>query len=216
MHSWDVTPGEALRIQEELRRRVSLERCFNHIVTVAGADVSFFENEVAAVVVVFEYETMKVVDEAVVTSPCSFPYIPGLLTFREGPVLLQAFAKVTRTPDVILFDGQGIAHPRGVGIASHLGVLLERATIGCAKSRLVGEYTEPLRERGSVSALTLDRMTVGAVVRTRTGVKPIFVSPGHLMDLTTAIEIVLNCCTRYRLPEPIRWAHTRAKKTLRA
>lgn len=212
MHRWDVTPREALRIQEELRERVLLQNRFKKIGTVAGADVSFFEDEVAAVVAVFDYETLELVDETVVTSSCTFPYIPGLLTFREGPVLIQAFEKLTHQPDVIIFDGQGIAHPRGIGIATHLGVLLERATIGCAKSRLVGEYREPQREKGSLAALTLKSTTVGAVVRTRYGVKPIFVSPGHFMNITSAIEIIMNCCTRYRLPEPIRWAHHRARQ----
>ena len=216
MHRWDVTSREALRIQEELRERVLLQRRFRQIRTVAGADVSFLENEVAAVVAVFDYGRLEVVDEAVVKSPCSFPYIPGLLTFREGPVLIQAFEKLTRKPDVIMFDGQGIAHPRGIGIASHLGVLLGRATLGCAKSRLVGEYEGPNVKKGSFSTLTLNSVTIGAVVRTRHGVKPVFVSPGHLMDLTTAIEIVLRCCTRYRLPEPIRWAHNRARQFMSA
>ena len=216
MHRWDVTPQEALRIQEELRGRVLLQKRFNRIGTVAGADVAFTKHKAAAVAAVFDYERLEIVEESVVTSPCSFPYIPGLLTFREGPALLEALKKLSQSPDVIIFDGQGIAHPRGVGIATHLGVLLEKPTIGCAKSRLVGEYKEPKRDKGSLSPLRLEGRVVGGVMRTRDGVRPIFVSPGHLIDLTTANEVVLNCCTKYRLPEPIRWAHKRAgqwKKT---
>lgn len=211
MHRWDVTLQEALRIQEELRGRVLLQRSFDRIGTVAGADVSFGQDGVTAAVVVFDYEKLEVVAESVVRSSCSFPYIPGLLTFREGPVLIEAFQRLTHQPDVVIFDGQGVAHPRGIGIASHLGVLLNQPAIGCAKSPLVGEYAEPDVSKGSFSPLTVRGETVGAVVRTRQGVRPVFVSPGHLIDLTMAIEIVLGCCTRFRLPEPTRWAHRRAR-----
>jgi len=211
MHRWDVSPQEALHIQEELRKKVLLRKILNRIGTVAGADVSISEDEVTAAVVVLNYETLEVVEESVARFPCSFPYIPGLLTFREGPVLIEAFQRLKDQPDVMIFDGQGIAHPRGIGIASHLGVLLNRPAIGCAKSRLVGEYREPDLKKGSYTPLTMKGKTVGAVVRTRQGVKPIYVSPGHMIDLTTAIEMVLNCCTRFRLPEPVRWAHRRAQ-----
>ena len=210
MHTWNVTPQQALLIQERLRKKVLLEKNFDRIKTVAGGDVSFRDNEVTAAVVVFDYERLDVVEESVVRSSCSFPYIPGLLTFREGPPLLEALRRLRFQPDVMIFDGQGIAHPRGIGIASHLGVLLNRPAIGCAKSRLIGEYAEPAVSKGSLSPLTVQGETVGTVARTREGVRPVFVSPGHLIDCATATEIVLNCCTRFRLPEPTRWAHRRA------
>lgn len=211
MHRWDVSPKEALRIQNTLRKRILLHRAFERIGTVAGADVSFSEQEVIAAIVVFDYETLDIVEESAARALCSFPYIPGLLTFREGPVLIKALQGLTDQPDVILFDGQGIAHPRGIGIASHVGVLLNRPTIGCAKSRLIGEYTEPDQSRGAFSPLTFQGDTIGAVIRTRQSVKPVFVSPGHMIDLDTSIGVVLNCCTRFRLPEPTRQAHHRAR-----
>lgn len=211
MHRWDVSPQEALRIQERVKERVLLHRTLDRIGTVAGVDVSFGENEAVAAVGIFDYETLNVVEESVARSPSFFPYIPGLLTFREGPVILQAFHQLTHQPDVIIFDGQGIAHPRGLGIASHLGVFLNRPTIGCAKSRLVGEYIMPDTGKGSVTPLTFRNEAIGAVVRTRQNVKPVFISPGHLIDIQLAIDIVLYCCRGFRLPEPIRWAHKHAQ-----
>jgi deoxyribonuclease V len=211
LHRWDVSPQEALRIQERVNKRVLLQNTLERIGTVAGVDVSFGDREAVAAIGVFDYESLDVVEESIATSPFSFPYIPGLLTFREGPVIIQAFRHLTQQPDVIIFDGQGIAHPRGAGIATHLGVLLNRATIGCAKSRLVGEFVMPNETKGSMKPLMFRNETVGAVVRTRHHVKPVYVSPGHLIDLKSAIDIVLHCCRRFRLPEPIRWAHKRAQ-----
>ena len=211
MHRWDVSLQEALKIQTTLKKGILLQNAFDRIGMVAGADVSFAKQEVTAAVIVLDYETLEVVEESAARSPCSFPYIPGLLTFREGPVLLKALQRLNYQPDVILFDGQGIAHPRGIGLASHLGVLLNRPTLGCAKSRLIGEYSEPGQSKGSYAPLLFQGETVGAVIRTRDRVKPIFVSPGHMIDLNTAIEIVLRCCTRFRLPEPTRLAHLRAR-----
>ena len=137
----------------------------------------------------------------------AFPYIPGLLTFREAPVLLKAFSQLPQEPDLLLLDGQGIAHPRSLGIAAHLGVLLNLPAIGCAKSRLCGEYEEPGMEKGSTAPLKDNGKTVGMVVRTRTGTKPVFVSPGHKMDFATSMKIVLALCRTYRIPEPLRQAH---------
>jgi deoxyribonuclease V len=144
-------------------------------------------------------------------SPCTFPYVPGLLTFREGPILLEAIRRLHRRPDVIMFDGQGIAHPRRFGLASHLGLILNVPTVGCAKSCLTGHFIGPGPSKGSWSPLIDRGETIGAVVRTREKVTPVFVSPGHMIDLQGAIEVVLNCCTRYREPEPIRWAHQRSR-----
>ncbi len=137
----------------------------------------------------------------------AFPYVPGYLTFREGPAVLAAWKKLRRRPDAMLFDGHGIAHPRRFGIASHIGVALSIPSVGCAKKRLVGEHREPGQERGDWVPLTADGETVGAVLRTRPGIKPVFVSPGHLADLASSIDLVLRFCSRYRLPDPARRAH---------
>jgi len=137
-----------------------------------------------------------------------FPYVPGLLTFREGPALLEAFGRLENKPDLIFFDGQGLAHPRRLGLASHLGIFLDTPSIGCAKSRLVGRYTQPPEKKGGWTRLTDRGELVGAVLRTRTGVSPVFVSVGHRVDLDSAISLTLSACRKYRLPEPIRAAHS--------
>jgi deoxyribonuclease V len=162
---------------------------------------------VLGVACLFTWPGLEPMEQAVAVQKTSFPYVPGYLSFREGPVLAEAIAKLTKRPGLLLFDGQGIAHPRGLGIASHLGVVLGVASIGCAKSRLVGEYAEPGREKGAVSVLIHQGRPVGAVVRTREGVKPVFVSPGHLASMEDAVEAVLASTGRYRLPEPLRRAH---------
>jgi deoxyribonuclease V len=140
----------------------------------------------------------------------TFPYVPGLLAFREGPVVLAALEQVSDPPDVLLFDGQGLAHPRRLGLATHIGVLLDRPSIGCAKSRLCGEHEEPPAERGGWVPLRDGDEVIGGVVRTRAGVRPVYVSVGHRVDLETAVSLVVACCTRYRLPEPTRRAHRAA------
>lgn len=210
LHPWDVTPAEATRIQGEMVQRLDLTpppglevRC------VAGADVSFARDEktVYAAVVAMAYPSLTLCEVRTAAMPATFPYVPGLLVFREGPALVQALAALEVEPDVVMFDGHGIAHPRGLGIAAHLGLLLDKPTIGVAKSVLVGTFTEPAPARGATSLLTHNGVVVGAAVRTRTGVRPVFVSPGHRMDLSTAIRLVLTTCSRYRLPEPVRAAH---------
>ncbi|MHC4322481.1 MAG: endonuclease V, partial [Planctomycetota bacterium] len=166
-----------------------------------------------ASVVVFELETMERVEVVTASGKVDFPYIPGLLSFRESPILLKAFAKIKSNPDVILLDAQGIAHPRGIGLASHMGLLLDKPSIGCAKTRLIGDYNEMGEEVGCYSHLTIKDKVVGAVLRTRKNIKPIFVSPGHKIDLDTSIDLVLKSCRGYRLPEPVRQAHNLVKKT---
>jgi len=166
-----------------------------------------------ASVVVFEMKTMEKVEAVTASGKVDFPYIPGLLSFRESPVLLKAFAKIKTIPDVIILDAQGIAHPRGVGLASHIGLLLDRPSIGCAKTRLIGDYHEVGVAAGCYSPLTAQDKVVGAVLRTRRNVKPVFVSPGHKIDLNTSIDLVLKSCCGYRLPEPVRQAHNLVKKT---
>ena len=177
--------------------------------TIAGADVSYAKRPetMYAAVVVMEWPSGEVVEEVTAERRAEFPYIPGLLSFREIPSLLAAFERLRTRPDVIIYDGHGIAHPRGFGIASHLGVLLDAPTIGCAKKRLVGEHEEPGPERGSQVPLRLEGKTIGTVLRTRSKVKPVFISVGHRIGLRSAVRLVLETGGGYRLPEPTRLAH---------
>lgn len=176
---------------------------------VGAADVTYVgeKETVAAAVVVADLATGRVVEERTAIGRTAFPYVPGYLTFREGPAVMAAWKKLSRKPDVVLFDGHGIAHPRRLGIASHIGVLLNVRSVGVAKRRLVGEHSEPGPLRGDWSLLTDGEETLGAVLRTREAVKPVFVSVGHRADLPSAIALVLRLCTRYRLPDPARRAH---------
>jgi len=208
-HPWPASPKEAVALQRKLASRVSLRRYAGPMVTVAGVDVSFTRGDerVFGGVVVLRYPELVVVDEAWAVDTDAFPYIPGLLSFRELPVVLAAIDRLTKRPDVIICDGQGIAHPRRLGIASHLGLWLECPTIGCAKSRLVGEAEEPGAERGSATPLILDGRRVGYLLRTRSNVKPVYVSPGHLISAAQARDVVLACARGFRLPETTRYAH---------
>jgi deoxyribonuclease V len=182
---------------------------------VAGADIAYSKstNQLFAAVIVLRFSAQEsrgkpeVVETQTGSGRATFPYIPGLLSFREIPVLAEVFRRVRTEPDIVMLDGQGTAHPRGFGLACHMGVLLDRPTIGCAKSRLCGEHRTLPRRAGARAPLLLEGQEVGAVVRTRTGIKPVFVSPGHKMDRDTAVRIALRCCTRYRVPEPTRRAH---------
>jgi deoxyribonuclease V len=211
LHEWEMTPREAVELQKSMRERVRIAPPRKKIKTVAGADISFnkFETTVYAGVVVLVLPSLEVVEEVGVISETKFPYVSGLLSFREAPSVLEAWAKLKTEPDAVMFDGQGIAHPRRVGIASHVGLFLNRPTFGCAKSVLVGKYEEPDEERGSWTPLVDPKNgeTVGAAVRTKTRTHPIYVSPGHLIDLASAIELTLACDGGYRQPEPTRRAH---------
>src|SRR5256885_1911556 len=211
LHDWTMTPREAIELQKNLRERVRLQPLTEEIETIAGADISFnkFEATVYAGLVVLRLPDLEVVEEVSVVSETRFPYVPGLLSFRETPSVLEAWAKLKVEPDAVMFDGQGIAHPRRVGIASHVGLLIERPTFGCAKSVLVGKYEEPAATRGSWTPLVdpKNNETVGAALRTKDKVQPIFVSPGHLIDLAAAINLTLACDGGYRQPEPTRRAH---------
>jgi len=175
--------------------------------TVAGVDVGIKGELARAAVVVMALPELSILERVVIERPVTFPYVPGLLSFREAPAILEALARLESVPDVLLFDGQGYAHPRRMGIATHVGILLDHPTIGCAKSRLCGSYEEPAPARGSYTWLRDRGETVGAVLRTRSGVQPVFVSVGHRMRLDIAIDLVLRCTRGYRLPEPTRWAH---------
>ena len=211
-HSWSVTPEEAVALQKELRSQIVADRSLDldAIGLVAGVDVSVKNDRSQAAVVVATYPEFRVVETVRAQQPTPFPYIPGLLSFREGPVLEEAFARLNTEPDVFLFDGMGIAHPRRCGIACHLGLWLERPTIGCGKTLLSGRYRDLGAEKGSAAPLVHRGETIGVALRTRAGTNPMFISPGHLADIPSAAELVLRCAPKYRLPEPIRLAHAAA------
>ena len=211
-HAWNLSPAEAIALQKELRSEVVSDRPIDidAVKLVAGVDVSVKNEESQAAIVVATYPDFQVVETVLARRPTPFPYIPGLLSFREGPVLEEAFARLQSVPDVFLFDGMGIAHPRRIGIASHLGLWLQRPTIGCGKTLLCGRYKDLALEKGSAAPLIDKRETIGVALRTRAGKNPMFISPGHLADIPTAAELVLRCAPKYRLPEPIRLAHNAA------
>ena len=208
LHPWNVTAREAITIQADLRKRIELKDSFNQIRVVAGADVSFDKSKKEGYggVIAYSFPELEEIERRGVRKEVTFPYVPGLLAFREAPVLLDAFASLKVDPDVILFDGQGLAHFRRMGIATHMGILLNKPSIGCAKSRLIGRYEQPGDDAGSYSPLVDRGETVGVVLRTRKRVRPIFVSPGNKISLKTCIEIVLKCVDGYRIPKPTREA----------
>jgi len=206
-HRWDISPREAIALQRELASRIIQKDVLPKITTVAGIDVGVKGGVARAAVVVMRFPELEIIEHVRAELPLAFPYVPGLLSFREAPAILEALAKLEHNPDVLIFDGQGYAHPRRMGIATHIGILLDHPTVGCAKSRLCGTFEEPGIERGSYSWLWDGKEIIGAVVRTRTRVKPVFVSVGHKMRLESAIDLVLQCGRGYRLPEPTRWAH---------
>jgi deoxyribonuclease V len=205
---WSLTPREAMRLQEKLRDLVSLEDDFAPIRHVAGADLAFDPTTDFAVagVIVYRFPEMEEVERRSARRKLHFPYVPGLLSFRESPVLLAAFARLKTEPDLILIDGHGRAHPRLFGIASHIGVLFDKAVVGCAKSLLVGQYLEPGRARGATAPLLFKGERVGTVLRTRDNVKPIFVTQGHRVSLESALELVSQCLDGFRIPKPTREA----------
>lgn len=240
LHPWNVSYKKAVEIQVRLEKSVILKCATKNFKYIAGADVSYLPQRAIqtdthqnkfigrvskrssagtkkseifhASVIVFELKSMERVEAVTASGRVDFPYIPGLLSFRETPILLKAFAKIKSTPDVIILDAQGIAHPRGIGLASHIGLLLDKPSIGCAKTRLIGDYHEMGAEVGCYSPLTVQDKVVGAVLRTRKNVKPVFVSPSHKIDLDTSVDLVLKSGCGYRLPEPVRQAHKLVKK----
>jgi deoxyribonuclease V len=207
-HAWDVAPREAREIQERLCRMVETTDRLDAIDRVAGVDVGFDKSAglTRAAVAVLSFPGLEPLEQTVITQPTRFPYVPGLLSFREAPAILAALGQLDRLPDVLLCDGQGVAHPRRFGIACHLGVLTDLPRIGVAKKRLVGSHEEPGNTRGDWVPLTHEGEIIGAVLRTRAGVKPIYVSSGHRVSLDTAVDLVMRCTTRYRLPETTRRA----------
>ncbi|HXF65811.1 MAG TPA: deoxyribonuclease V [Burkholderiales bacterium] len=209
LHDWDVTPREAVELQQRLRQRVVTEDRLGAVRHVAGTDAGFERDGAVtrAAVAVLSFPGLELVDYAIARRPTRFPYVPGLLSFREAPALLAALERLRVQPDLILCDGQGVAHPRRCGIASHLGLWCGLPTIGVAKTRLVGACREPPQRRGAWTPLTDRGETIGAALRSRAGAKPIYVSSGHRVSLATAIAYTLACAPRYRLPETTRWAH---------
>jgi deoxyribonuclease V len=211
LHRWDVSPEEAIAIQQRLRERareappISLDQ----ITTIAGIDASY-TGLARAAVVVFSFPELEWLEEAVAERASSFPYVPGLLSFREAPAVLDAIARLRARPDLLMCDGQGIAHPRRFGIATHLGVYLDLPSIGVAKSRLTGRYTEPGPNPGERSPLNDRGELIGEVVRTRSRANPLFISVGYKIELPTAVQVVEMCLRGYRLPEPTRAAHNLA------
>jgi len=208
-HSWNLTPGAAIALQHRLRSKVIRLGRPRQVRTVVGVDVGFERHGriARAAAAVLAFPQLELVDYAVVRQPARFPYVPGLLSFRELPALLAALERLQVKPDLILCDGQGLAHPRRFGIACHLGVICDVPTIGVAKSRLIGEHGEPMQRRGAWVALRDNGEAIGAVLRSRTNTRPIYVSIGHRLSLPLAVRYVMACTTRFRLPETTRWAH---------
>lgn len=218
IHRWDVSPQEAIAIQERLRPAVIGQDKLGRVRYVAGLDIGFQEKNTItrAAVAVLTYPDLQLVEHIVDHRPTSFPYVPGLLSFREAPAALDALAKLEIRPDLLLCDGQGLAHPRRFGLACHIGLLADIPAVGVAKTRLIGQHEPVLESRGSWQPLWHEGEMVGAVLRTRTNVKPVYVSIGHRISLETAIDYVMACTPKYRLPETTRWAHRLASGQVRA
>ncbi len=209
LHPWDVSPKEGIEIQQRLRSEVVCRDRLGTVRHVAGVDVGFPRDRgtTRAAIAVLSYPQLELVDQSLVEIPTHFPYVPGLLSFREVPAILEALKRLKTAPDLLLCDGQGIAHPRRLGVACHLGLLSDIPAIGVAKSRLVGSHGSIPEERGAWVPLEDRGEIIGAVLRTRRGVKPLYVSPGHRIGLESSVEWVMACTTRFRLPETTRKAH---------
>lgn len=211
-HDWDVSPKEAVAIQKDLAAKVKEEPLDRPVETVAGVDVSVRGDRAQAAIAVLSLPELEVIDTAIWRGPVTFPYVPGLLSFREMPAILPALEKLSVAPDVFMTDSQGRAHMRRFGLGCHLGVVLEWPTLGVAKSRLTGTYDEPDVEKGSRAPLMDDGERIGTVLRTRTDIKPVYVSVGHRLTLEEAEQITLDCAPRYKIPEPTRAAHKLSRK----
>lgn len=212
VYSHPINTSQAIEIQNNLSARVLTDDALTDVTYIAGVDLSVGRTRKTATasVVLLKYPDLDIMDIQTASGQLDFPYIPGLLSFRELPLTLAACEKLSITPDLLIVDGQGIAHPRRFGLASHLGIVVDIPTIGCAKSRLCGNYTEPENEPGDCSNLVDKDEIIGAVLRTKHGVKPVYISIGHKISLDTAIRWILNCCRGYRLPQPTRLAHLAA------
>lgn len=209
LHSWDLTASDAVALQKELRGQIELEPLQTEPKLIAGADLSFEigSDTVYAGIVVLSFPSLEIVEECGLQTIAPFPYVPGLLSFRESPAILEVFEKLQNKPDVLVFDGQGTAHPRGFGIACHVGLWLQIPTIGCAKSLLCGKFEALGEARGSSASLIYKQEVVGAALRTKDEIQPVFVSPGNHIDLPGALDLMLRCDGGYKIPEPTRRAH---------
>ncbi|MGD0598015.1 MAG: deoxyribonuclease V [Sedimentisphaerales bacterium] len=209
LHEWDLSCKEAIEIQRQLASQVRFAAIKKRPKIIAGLDCAFSKDgkRIFASAVVIDLSDFSIIETTTAARKVDFAYIPGLLSFREAPACIDAIGKLRNRPDVFIVDGQGFAHPRRLGIASHIGLLIDKPTIGCAKSRLIGTFDEPGNKKGSFSPLVDSDEEIGVVLRTRTDVKPVFVSVGHKCTLEDAISIILECTTKYRLPEPSRLAH---------
>ncbi|NIQ89530.1 MAG: deoxyribonuclease V [Deltaproteobacteria bacterium] len=217
LHSWNLSPKQAIALQKQMATRVILKPLPEEITVVAGADVGYSRghDRAVAAVATYTYPGLELRELVIFQGKFSYPYVPGLLSFREVPLLLRAFERLREEPDVVLCDGQGTAHPRRFGLASHLGLWLNVPTVGCAKTRLVGTHGKVGPMKGQYRSLQYRDERVGVVLRTRTKVKPLYVSPGHLAEVDGSRKLVERCCTKYRLPEPIRRAHLAAQRAVR-
>ncbi len=218
LHSWNVTVKEAILIQEALKDKIVLKKDFTKVETIGGGDIAYSrkENRLFGAIAVLSFPNMEVLDMTTVEGEVPFPYIPGLLSFREGPILIKTFERLKIRPDVMIFDGQGIAHPRRMGLASQIGLWLDLPSIGCAKTPLLRDFINPGLTKGSFEWIHQEGRKVGAVLRTKEKVKPLFVSPGHRINLTASIQIILETCRAFRMPEPLRKAHQASRNMLRS
>jgi deoxyribonuclease V len=216
LHSWNVSVEEAIQIQEALKDRIILKKTFSKVRTLGGGDVAYSKNEnrLFGAIVVLSFPDMEVLNMATADGKIPFPYIHNLLSFREGPILIKTFQRLKIKADVMIYDGQGIAHPRGIGLASHMGLWFDLPSIGCAKTPLLDEFISPGPSRGSFEWIRKKREKVGVVLRTKEKVKPLFVSPGHRIDLLTCIQLLLESCRGFRIPEPLRKAHQASRNML--
>ena len=218
LHSWQVSAAEAIEIQKRLVTQISRHDEIDKPRFIAGVDVSSGRayDKATAAVVVLKYPELLPVDASVIQTETEFPYVPGLLSFREVPLIIKAYERLKIEPDLILVDGQGIAHPRRMGLASHLGLLLDKPSIGCAKSLLIGTHEEIANKAGGYAEIIDDSEVIGAALCTRVGIKPVYVSIGHRVGLAAAIRWVLACCRGFRIPEPLRLAHQAAYRSLKS
>jgi len=210
LHNWNTNSAQAIQIQRELARQISQKNEGISPQFIAGVDISVADTTARAAVVVLSYPSLEIAEVKTDEDRLTFPYIPGLLSFREAPLVSAACKKLSTNPDLIMIDGHGIAHPRRLGLASHLGLFLDTPTIGCAKSRLCGKHEPPDNNASAYAELVDNNEVIGVALRTKVGANPIYVSIGHKIDLPTAIYWVLECCRGYRLPEPTRLAHLAA------
>lgn len=209
LHAWDLQPADAIALQKQLNSQLQLQPLAQEPQLIAGADLSFDKGSdtVYAGIVVLSYPDLKIVESKGLQTTAPFPYVPGLLSFRESPAIIKVWQMLENKPDILVTDGQGTAHPRGLGVACHLGLWLEIPTIGCAKTLLCGKFDDLAAERGAREPLIYKGETVGAALRTKTRVNPVYVSPGNLINLDNSIDILLRCDGGYRIPEPTRQAH---------